>query len=109
LLEGVPRGIDLREVADVIIGIEGVVGVHHVHAWSLCSNYTAISAHVVTTVSDWHGQRQVHLAVERLLRERFGFSETTIEMEVASGGEEAPLVFPLSEESGHSGAGHSGQ
>ncbi len=109
LLEGVPRGIDLREVADVIIRIEGVVGVHHVHAWSLCSNYTAISAHVLTTAGEWHEQRQVHLAVERVLRERFGFSETTIEMEVASAGGEAPLVFPLSEESGHSGGGRSGQ
>ncbi len=107
LLEGVPRGVDLEEVADAIIAIKGVVGVHHIHAWSLCSNYTAISAHVITTVSDWHGQRGVHLAVERVLRERFGFAETTIEMEVASAEQEAPLVFPLSEESGQSGAGHS--
>ena len=109
LLEGVPRGIDIREVADAITGREEVVGVHHIHAWSLCSNYTAISAHIVTTVSNPQEQREVHLAVERLLRERFGFAETTIEMEVASADEEAPLIFPLSEESGHSGAGHSGQ
>jgi len=109
LLEGVPRGIDLREVAAAVTELDGVVGVHHVHAWSLCSNYTAISAHVLTTAEEWHEQRQVHLAVERLLRERFGFSETTIEVEMASGEEEAPLIFPLSEEAGHSGAGHSHQ
>ncbi len=107
LLEGVPRGIDLGEVADAITGLEEVVGAHHIHAWSLCSNYTAISAHIVTTISNPQEQRQLHLAVEELLRERFGFAETTIEMEVASAEQEAPLVFPLSEESGHSGAGHS--
>ena len=109
LLEGVPRGIDLREVADAITGLEEVVGAHHIHAWSLCSNYTAISAHVVATVSGPQEQRQVHLAVERVLREQFGFSETTIEMEVASAEQEAPLVFPLSEEPGHTEAGHSHQ
>jgi len=109
LLEGVPRGIDIREVADAITGLEEVVSVHHIHAWSLCSNYTAISAHIVTTVSNPQEQRQVHLAVERLLREEFGFSETTIEMEVTSAEQEAPLVFPLSEESGHTEAGHSHQ
>ena len=107
LLEGVPRGVDIREVADAITGLDGVVSVHHIHAWSLCSNYTAISAHIVTAASNPQQQREVHLAVEELLRERFGFSETTIEIEVASAEQEAPLVFPLSEESGHKGAGHS--
>ncbi len=109
LLEGVPRGVDIREVADAVTGRDGVVGVHHIHAWSLCSNYTAISAHILTTVSNPQEQREVHLAVEELLRERFGFAETTIEMEVASAEQEAPLVFPLSEESGHTEAGHSHQ
>jgi len=102
-------GLRLGQESAAVTELEGVTGVHHVHAWSLCSNYTAISAHIVTTVSNPQEQREVHLAVEGLLRERFGFSETTIEMEVASGEDEAPLVFPLSEESRHSGGGHSGQ
>ncbi len=97
LLEGVPRGIDLKEVADAVTGLEHIVSTHHLHAWSLCSNYTAISAHVVATVSDPREQRQAHLAVEKLLRERFGFSETTIEMELESA-DAAPLIFPLEQE-----------
>ena len=97
LLEGVPRGMDLKEVGEAITGLDNVISVHHIHAWSLCSNYTAISAHVVTTVSGPAAQRQVHLAVEKLLRERFGFAETTLEMEVESG-VDGPLVFPLAEE-----------
>ncbi len=109
LLEGVPRDVDLKQVAEAITALDNVVSVHHIHAWSLCSNYTAISAHIVTAASNPQEQRQVHLAVEELLRERFGFGETTIEMEVASAEQEAPLVFPLSEESGHTEAGHSHQ
>ncbi len=93
LLESVPRGIDLNEIAQAVTALDEVTGVHHIHAWSVCSNYTAISAHVTATASDPQQQRQVHLAIESILRERFGFSETTIEMEPASS-EEQPLVFP---------------
>lgn len=93
LLEGVPRGIDLNEIAEAVTALDGVTGVHHIHAWSVCSTYTAISAHITATVRDAQQQRRVHLAVENLLRERFGFSETTIEMEVEHGLTE-PLVFP---------------
>jgi len=107
LLEGVPRGVDLHEVAEAVTALDNVVEMHHVHAWSLCSNYTAISAHVVATVKNLEERRRVHLAVERLLRERFGFSETTIEMETTGGDHEAALVFPLSEESGHNSNEHS--
>ncbi len=97
LLEGVPRGVDLTEVAEAVSALDDVVGVHHIHAWSLCSNYTAISAHVVATAAQPAAQRQVHLAVEKLLRERFGFAETTLEIQPGSA-DEAPLVFPLAEE-----------
>lgn len=93
LLEGVPRGIDLNEIAAALTELDKVTGVHHIHAWSVCSNYTAFSAHVTATVRDPQQQRQVHLAVEDILKRRFGFSETTIEMEVAVESTE-PLVFP---------------
>ena len=93
LLESVPRGIDLNEIAQALTTLDEVTGVHHIHAWSVCSTYTAISAHVTATVRDPQHQRQVHLAIESILRERFGFSETTIEMEVRPKSIE-PLVFP---------------
>ncbi len=93
LLESVPRGVDLNEIAQALTSLDEVTGVHHIHAWSLCSTYTAISAHVTATVSDPQQQRQVHLTVEDILKRRFGFSETTIEMEVRPESTE-PLVFP---------------
>jgi cobalt-zinc-cadmium efflux system protein len=108
LLEGVPREVDLREVAEAVSELDDVLGIHHVHAWSLCSNYTAASMHVVATVSDPQKQREVHLAVERLLRERFGFSETTIEMEYKTE-DGAPLVFPLFGSAQHDGTDNTDQ
>ena len=93
LLEGAPRGIDLNELAGAVMALDEVTGIHHIHAWSLCSNYTAISVHVAATVTGPQEQRRVHLAVEDILQSGFGFSETTIEMEVEHGVAE-PLVFP---------------
>jgi len=46
LLEGTPEHIDLEEVKKDIMGIEGVVEVHDLHAWAICSHINLASAHV---------------------------------------------------------------
>ena len=47
LLEGVPRGIEVTQVAASIREVEGVEEVHHVNIWTICSHIIALSAHVV--------------------------------------------------------------
>ena len=47
LLEGLPRGLHLCDVAGSIGAIEGVLGVHDLHIWSLGSNTHALSCHVL--------------------------------------------------------------
>jgi cobalt-zinc-cadmium efflux system protein len=47
LLEGLPRGIDLRNVTDSMMGLEGVLDVHDLHIWSLGSSTHALSCHVL--------------------------------------------------------------
>jgi cobalt-zinc-cadmium efflux system protein len=47
LLEGTPKGLDLREVERTLAEIDGVCGIHDIHAWVLTSGYNAMSAHVV--------------------------------------------------------------
>jgi cobalt-zinc-cadmium efflux system protein len=47
LLEGVPRHIDMGEVRQHILEVEGVTSVHDLHVWSLTSGVDVISAHVV--------------------------------------------------------------
>jgi len=46
LMEGVPRGMSVDQVADCILGIEGVAGVHHLNIWAVCSHIFALSAHL---------------------------------------------------------------
>ena len=47
LLEGLPRGIQLVDVAQAMGGVEGVLDVHDLHIWSLGSSTHALSCHVL--------------------------------------------------------------
>ena len=47
LLEGLPRGMELDHVTTSMQGVEGVLGVHDLHIWSLGSSAHALSCHVL--------------------------------------------------------------
>lgn len=47
LLEAAPEGLDLNDVRSHILGVEGVVGVHDLHAWTITSGVPVLTAHVV--------------------------------------------------------------
>ncbi len=46
LLEATPRGVDLAQVRAHICRVQGVVGVHDLHAWTITSGVPVLSAHV---------------------------------------------------------------
>jgi len=81
LLEGVPDGMDLEEVAAALTSIEQVEAVHHVHAWTICSNVLAFSAHVVACPETEDQRLTLRRRIEQVLGQRYGFADTTIEME----------------------------
>jgi cobalt-zinc-cadmium efflux system protein len=83
LLEGAPAGMDAREVGAAIASTEGVVDVHDLHLWTITSGFPALSAHVlVAPGADCHAIRR---DLEVLLRERFGLTHTTLQVEHAPG------------------------
>jgi cobalt-zinc-cadmium efflux system protein len=60
LLEAAPRGVDLEDVRAHMVGVDGVLGVHDLHAWTITSGLPVLSAHVVVTeeaLSGGHGGR----------------------------------------------------
>ena len=82
LLEGTPGDLDLGAVEAAILGERGVEGVHHLHAWSLASDTTALSAHVVLEGEvDLHEAQERGEEVHRMLRARFGVAHATLELE----------------------------
>lgn len=47
LMEGTPRNIIVEDIAQAILKIDGVQGVHDLHIWSITSNMHALTAHIV--------------------------------------------------------------
>ena len=81
LMEGTPAGISLLEVDRALAATPGVCGVHDLHVWSLSSGIGAVSAHV--RVEDNVDPQRVLATVGTMLRERFGLSHVTLQVETS--------------------------
>lgn len=79
LMEGTPRGLDVDAVQRALVAEPGVCGVHDLHLWSVTSGFHALSAHVeVDAVLD---RERVLRRLNFVLRERFGLTHTTLQIE----------------------------
>jgi cobalt-zinc-cadmium efflux system protein len=48
LLEAKPRDIDSTKLVEDVLSVDGVLGIHDLHIWSLTQNLRTMSAHVLT-------------------------------------------------------------
>jgi len=81
LMEGTPREIDLAEVTRQITRTPRVTGVHDLHVWSLSSNETALSCHVVVGDISLGDAEHVVRDLEHRLCDGFAIGHTTIQVE----------------------------
>lgn len=79
LLEGVPEGIELREVENSLLGVDGVAEVHDLHVWSITSGRNSLTAHL-RLVQDCDAERVMRMATEAVAH-RFNITHTTIQTE----------------------------
>jgi cobalt-zinc-cadmium efflux system protein len=84
LLEGLPRGIELRAVASSMRGVEGVMDVHDLHIWSLGSSTHALSCHVLIEDVPPSSSDAILRRLNAVLQDRFHISHTTVQFEHAS-------------------------
>jgi len=94
LLEAAPKGVDLDDVRAHIAGVDGVLGVHDLHAWTITSGLPVLSAHVVVTdeaLAAGHGGRVLD-ALCACLGEHFDVGHCTFQLEgEAHAGHESPV------------------
>lgn len=81
LLENSPRNTDAYTVAKHLCNLEAVKDVHDMHIWSLCSNYIALSAHVVIQDDTSLEYDQIRKQIDIELQRRFGIHHTTLQLE----------------------------
>ena len=75
-LEKTPRGITVKEIRAHISDMEDVLGVHHIHIWSMDGQINYATMHIVTN-ADAH---QIKEKVRKELREH-GITHVTLELE----------------------------
>ncbi len=80
LLEGAPPGMDVRDLSALITADERVIGVHHLHVWSVDSTTVALSAHVEVAADSLHYAQLVATDLERQLALR-GVDHATLALE----------------------------
>jgi cobalt-zinc-cadmium efflux system protein len=94
LLEAAPRGVDLDDVRRHMIGVDGVLDVHDLHAWTITSGLPVLSAHVVVTdeaLAAGHGGRVLD-ALCSCLGEHFDLEHCTFQLEAGTHADhEAPV------------------
>lgn len=81
LTEGSPKGVNLNDVADFIRGFPGVKGVHHLHIWSISTNFKALSAHIVVDDMRLSKTTAITDSLDSQLSDRFGINHPTFQLE----------------------------
>lgn len=97
LLESAPDDVDTAEVEAALLAEPDISGVHHLHLWTVSSELTALSGHIVL-----EGEPTLHAAQSRgddlraLLGSKFGIGHATLELECHTcvGDDCAPAVHP---------------
>ena len=81
LLENSPRNADAHTVAQHLCELEAVEDVHDMHIWSLCSNYSALSVHIVVDENTTLAPDRILEQINAELQTHFGISHTTLQLE----------------------------
>ena len=80
LLEGVPDGINLDQIADTITArVPGVNGVHHLHAWALTAQKPLLTLHA--SVDEPADLSQVLQNIKSVLNDEFGIDHSTVQVD----------------------------
>lgn len=79
LLEGTPRGIDLKAVQNSICSHKRVLSVHDLHAWTLTQGFEALSAHLV--VDNMSKSENLIDEIKTLLSGKFHINHVTLQLE----------------------------
>jgi cobalt-zinc-cadmium efflux system protein len=81
LLEGTPKDIDMQSVVRDMMDVEGVLGIHDLHVWSLTMNLRNLSAHVVTADIPLSEGSIVQRRINQVLLEKYEISHATLQLE----------------------------
>ena len=75
-LEKVPNDIDVEKMKELIITIDDIIDVHHIHIWTLDGQKNYATMHIVTNADN----HEIKQKIRKILHE-YGISHITLEFE----------------------------
>ena len=81
LMEGTPHNLDLHLLCQRLEDLDGVTGVHDIHAWSITTGYEALSTHVTVDALSMANPGWVLGRLRDVASTEFGIAHVTIQLE----------------------------
>jgi cobalt-zinc-cadmium efflux system protein len=81
LLESTPRDVDLKKMVSEITEVDGVLGVHDLHVWSLTQNLRSMSAHILTEDISVSAGAEIQERINELVYHRYNIAHATLQLE----------------------------
>jgi cobalt-zinc-cadmium efflux system protein len=81
LMERTPKHIDVDILKEEIAEVRGVIDIHDLHVWSICSNVHALNAHVLVDSISVKETENMTSEINHRLLEKFGISHITLQFE----------------------------
>ncbi len=81
LLESTPRDVDLKRMVHEINEVDGVLGVHDLHVWSLTQNLRSMSAHILTGDISVSAGSEIQGRINELVYHRYNIAHATLQLE----------------------------
>jgi cobalt-zinc-cadmium efflux system protein len=81
LLESTPRDVDMKKMVGEITQVEGVLGVHDLHVWSITQNLRTMSAHILTEDISVSAGAEIQNRINELVYHRYNIAHATLQLE----------------------------
>ncbi len=81
-IDGVPQGISIDEISDQIQNLDSIIGIHHVHVWSLGTSESSFTAHIQISDSTINSDFDKIKSDIREILLKVGISHSTLEFEL---------------------------
>ena len=81
LLESTPHDVDIKKMVSEITEVDGVLGVHDLHVWSLTQNLRTMSAHILTKDISVSAGAEIQGRINELVFHRYNIAHATLQLE----------------------------
>jgi cobalt-zinc-cadmium efflux system protein len=81
LLESTPRDVDMSAVVRDMMEVQGVIGIHDLHVWSITQGLRTMSAHVLTEDVSLSAGAEIQRQLSELLFQRYNVGHATLQLE----------------------------